>query len=586
MIRHYRHMSRAAWATRMIAGGAASMVLGCLPVGGPPAGQQLVHDRTLTCTFFTPSETESDPSFLFSTGPYRAIGNSLWQDTVTDLYAHPYGKAIATASGLTSLQAAVENLSPIALGAVGRSPETDALARLFLGTVQAQALSGVDPTQPYNLPSPYQITRYDPRAGMVGPVVSGAARFSLSRARAFVSDESSGTLLELNGSRDLGAVDDPVFVGEDFYYVAVARADKPGPPSGAKLTRIKPNDEPEVLLSSSELLSFTTVEGGRTPQLLVHQSPATSTQPNLFMLDVDTLASTPLPSDLGNGNSYFVSASASGRWLLFATTAASSDVEAFPTQRLTLVDWATGARTDLSPLLNGTIALGGSSPAEWRPGHDELWIQTDENTFKVTEPGDLVTAVPSAAGLRAAALSEANTDRYSMFTPDGQHWFLRGSDYGGPVYIASVDDPTLPPVPINPHGSTLQLYWNVGDGRLLVGASVEDDARQELFLVDPTAGTARALASGGQVVAVGRARALALLEWDGGRNSGALTLIDLESGAQTPLAEDVYIAAMDPGHFAEVRTDSDVLAPGTAIAFLSRGRFASPYDGLWVTLLP
>ena len=104
--------------------------------------------------------------------------------------------------------------------------------------------------------------------------------------------------------------------------------------------------------------------------------------------------------------------------------------------------------------------------------------------------------------------------------------------------------------------------------------------------MNPTAGTSRAVAGGGQVVAVGKTRALALLEWDGGRNSGTLTLIDLASGAQTLLAEDVYLAAVDPGHFVDVPPDADVLAPGTEIAFLSRGRFASPYDGLWVTQLP
>ena len=88
------------------------------------------------------------------------------------------------------------------------------------------------------------------------------------------------------------------------------------------------------------------------------------------------------------------------------------------------------------------------------------------------------------------------------------------------------------------------------------------------------------------MVAVGKTRALALLQWEGGRNSGALTLIDLVSGAQTLLAEDVYLATVDPGHFAAVPPDTDLLVPGTEIAFLSRGRFASPYDGLWVTRLP
>jgi hypothetical protein len=546
----------------------------------------LVHDRTLTCAFFTPSESEAAPSFLFSTAPYRAVGDmsNFSGATVTDLFAHLYGQAVATAPGLTSLQPAVENLAPIALGAVGRSPATDALARLFLVTFLEEATPDSSSVPPYDRPSPYRITRYDPRTGMVGPVMPNTVHFSPSRARVFAGDASAGTLFELQASRDVTGVNGPIFIGEDFYYVDAPPINKPGPPSGATLTRIKPNAEPEVLLTSSGWLSVDVVEGGQTPRLLVHQSPATSALPGLFMLDVDTLASTPLPSDLANAG--FLSASASGRWLLFSASAAPSSGAGFPTQTLTLVDWTTGARTDLSPSLVGAMTLSSSSPAEWRPGHDELWIQTDDGTFKITEPGDLVTAVSLAPGWGAAALQEAGTEWFSIFTRDGQHWFSRSSDASAPIYISSVDAPTSPPVQINPEGTWPKPYWSVGDGRLLVGASVEDEARQELFLVDPAAGTARALAGGGQVVAVGKTRALALLAWDGGRNCGALTLIDLASGAQTLLAEDVYLVAVDPGHLAEVPPESDVLAPGTAIAFLSRGRFASPYDGLWVTLLP
>ena len=546
-----------------------------------------MHDRTLTSAFFAPSESEADPSSLFSTGPYRyrtigdAASGSFSGVTLTELYAHPYSDSVGTAPGLASLRPAVENVAPIQLGVVGRSPASDIQGRLFLTTLQDQALPSSG-SEPYvGLPSPYGITRYDPRTGKVGPVMANALRFSPSRARVFAGDLSNGLLLDLQGSRDLTGVSDPVFVGEDFYYVAVARSDAHGPASSSTLTRIQPNAEPEALLSSSGSLSITAIQGGQTPQLLVQQSPATGPLPGLFMLDLDTLASTPLPSELGYRS--FLSASASGRWLLFVITTVSSGAEP-RTQTHTLVDWTTGARTDLSPSLVDTSGTG--SPPEWRPGHDELWIPTDNGTFKITEPGDLVTAVSMDPGLRAASLQEAGSEWFSIFTRDGQHWFSRGADYSGPVYLGWVDDPASPPVQINPQGAMANSYWDIGDGRLLAGASTEDEGRQELFLVDSAAGTTRALAGGGQVVAVGKTRALALLEWDGGRNSGTLTLIDLASGAQTLLAEDVYLAAVDPGHFADVPPDTDVLAPGTEIAFLSRGRFASPYDGLWVTQLP
>jgi len=562
------------------------MVLSCLPVGGPPAGQQLVQDRTLTTIFFTPSESEA-PSPVFSTGPYRTIGDTrLGQITLTDLYAHTYPGTGGTAPGLKSLRPTVEKIAPIQMGAVGKSPPSDILGRLFLTTLRDQSslASDSDPFSP-----PHEITRYDPQHGTVGPVMSDTIRFSPSRARVFAVDflggSNKGTLFDLEVSRDLTDVSGPVFVEEDFYYVAVARSEPYGPPSSSTLLRIKPNAEPEVLLSSSQSLSITAIRGGQTPHLLVHQSPAPSALPTgFFMLDLETLASTPIPADLKDLS--FVSASPSGRWLLFMKTAAPSSGEEIPTQTLTLFDWTTGARTDLSPPLIGAMELGATANSEWRPGHDELWIQTDKGTFKVIEPGDLVTAVPLNPGLTSRMFQRAGTGEFSIFTRDGQHWFSRSPDYDGSVYLAWVDDPTLPPLPINPQGTVANPYWEVGDGRLLVGASPDDAARQELFLVDPVLGTSRVLAGGGQVVAVGKSRALTLLAWDGGRNSGTLTLIDLASGAQTVLAEDVYVVAVDPGHSADVPPDTDILGPGTEIAFLSRGRFDSPYDGLWVTRLP
>jgi len=562
-------------------------VLGCLPVGGPPAGQQLVHDRAVTCAFFTPSESEALPSHLFSTGLYRAPESPAPNDfpglMVTELYAHPYSEGGGTAAGLTSLLPGVENVAPIQLGAVGSSPASDSLGRLFLTTLQDQfwAPSGGD-----SYSGMYGIRRYDPRTGTVGPAMGTALRFSPSRARVFVGDWTSGQLLDLQGSRALTSVNDPVFIGEDFYYVAVLRSQPLGPPSSSTLIRIKPNAEPEVLLSaSSGSLSVTAMQGTQTtPQLLVQQSPAPKPLPGFFMLDLDTLSATPLPSDLAYAN--LMSASPSGRWLLLSALLLPNTSEGPVTQTMTLVNWATGARMELSPFLNGLPELGPRSTPEWRPGRDELWIPTGDGALKVVEPGDNVTAVALPSGLGLAGLPRTGGQDFSLFMPDGQHWFLRGPNYDGPAYVGSVDHPTLPPVQLNPQGTSPHSYWDIGDGRLLVGASVEDDARQELYLVDPAAGTSRSVAGGGQLVAVGKTRALALLEWDGGRSSGTLTLIELATGEQTVLAEDVYLAAVDPGHFADVPAGTDALASGTEVAFLSRGRFASPYDGLWVTRLP
>ena len=88
------------------------------------------------------------------------------------------------------------------------------------------------------------------------------------------------------------------------------------------------------------------------------------------------------------------------------------------------------------------------------------------------------------------------------------------------------------------------------------------------------------------MVALGHTRALAHVNWENGPGTGDLCLIDLATGAQTLLAENVYAAAVDTGIHADVPAGTDALAPGTRIAFLVRNRMDSPYDGVWVAELP
>jgi hypothetical protein len=77
-----------------------------------------------------------------------------------------------------------------------------------------------------------------------------------------------------------------------------------------------------------------------------------------------------------------------------------------------------------------------------------------------------------------------------------------------------------------------------------------------------------------------------LVDWGLERSDGELTLVDMSSGARTFFAQDVYAVAVDRGKSARVPPGTDALAPGTRIAYLTRGRLESPYDGLWVAQLP
>src|SRR5581483_5033688 len=102
------------------------------------------------------------------------------------------------------------------------------------------------------------------------------------------------------------------------------------------------------------------------------------------------------------------------------------------------------------------------------------------------------------------------------------------------------------------------------------------------LLVDPATGASRLIASGGYVVAVGATRVFALLHFVAGSGTGDLTLIDLDTGRQTLVAENVAGYSLEraptgPG---------DPLAPGLRVAYLVRNRIASPWDGVWVATFP
>jgi hypothetical protein len=177
-----------------------------------------------------------------------------------------------------------------------------------------------------------------------------------------------------------------------------------------------------------------------------------------------------------------------------------------------------------------------------------------------------------------------------MFTRDGSHWFsaetrMIGNFVEGALFVGDAEDPGAPPLQLNPWGESLSALWETRDGRLLVGASpLLDPSRQDLYLVDPVTGGSRPIAGGGHLVALGQSRVLALLNWQLSSSTGDLTLVDLDTGTRTLLAEGVYGVALDPG--TDPLADADPLAPGTPIAFLVRNRLASPHDGLWVAQLP
>jgi hypothetical protein len=224
----------------------------------------------------------------------------------------------------------------------------------------------------------------------------------------------------------------------------------------------------------------------------------------------------------------------------------------------------------------------------WRPGHDELWFLSsplgppDENT-----PTDDVPlwrwrpgTDPELVSTQQRPFTPITSDATTWpFTADGRFLLTVPADFQTDkptVSLRAVDDPATALLVLNPTGTGVQDVRQLPDGRLVVSDWITDGSHADIYLVDPDAGTMRPLAQGGNVVATGATRILALLDWVATGGSGSLTLIELATGATTLLAENVHTVAVEQ----PAPAGGDVLAPGTRVAYVARNRVASPYDGL------
>jgi len=541
---------------------AAFLGSACLPTGSPPLGQQLISDRTLTGAFFAPSGGEGVASTLLASGPLRAVG--LENVPGFDLYQFPYSSVAGPQNGLAGLSPTVDSLmldegggSPAAY-----VPRTDSSGRL----IYVKAAASADMLPSY-------VARFDFSTGQedyLGLPVRKPLGFLLSssRSRVLVNDlifEPDGTISPIG---PLGP-SEPVFIEDNLFYATTVSGEIG---MAGRINRSRPDGAIESLMSSTSLVTFRPIPSDEATQLLVSWKTEAGEVPYL-LFDTQRLVSTLLPTQRGSAE--FWVASSDGHWLLFRS------VESESTTRLFLFDRTTNDNASLP-------VLGPATEAEWRPGHAQLWVPLPNDLNIVWS-----SVEESSPGAFTAATTKATFSpdgRQSMFTRDGRHWLsVDARTVGDALEIAwlvgDADKPSLPRVQLNPWGEALAALWETSDGRLLVGASpVHEDSRQDLYFVDPSTGSSRLIASGGHLVALGQTRALALLNWQLSSSTGDLTLVDLETGDKTVLAESVYDVALDPG--SGTAAEADALASGRQLAFLIRNRLASPYDGLWVARLP
>ena len=577
---------------------------GCLPVGTPPAGQHVITDRTLTGVFLSPTEQDGVPSNLLVTGPSRgfppdsryANADDYGFDSaaLADLYSASFAGVSSPAAGLAEARPVVSGFLIDYRGFTGGMIPTDSQGRLIVAKYDATYDSTYDSMADGIHIESLDVATGSPRDLGSANILPNQRFFVLSsgRTRIRTGAQGAGRLCDLDQQVCHVFGDPPdngqgtstdntfAFVGEDFYDVELL-AGTSGVPGGSlnrmrPFTTLDPLVQVEVLLSFTGTVSFQTILGDRTPQLLLSLATDAGEAP-FALLDTDSLKTSALPAE--KGQAQFVSASSDGHWLAFVTMIATGDTGQPADHRLFLYDWTTGSFAKLDSERVGQ-AIG--TYLEWRPGRSELWFSTANRGIGIWRPDSGLTTVHAALN----PYVRAPEGKSSMFTRDGRHWFSAGSDDGPTISVGSSDDPTGPLQPLNPRGTKTTSYWETRDGHLLVGAWTIDGNRKDIYLVDVDAGTSRAIASAGHLVALGHTRALALLNWETSRSTGDLELVDLASGAHTLLAENVYEVAVDRGWSAALPSEADALAPGTRVAYLTSNRLASPWDGLWLAALP
>jgi hypothetical protein len=564
----------------------ACVLAGCLPAGDSPAGRHLVHDRTLSAVFLSPSEQAGVPSHVLAAGPvfHPALAPPDAYDLLADIYRFPDASPVTTAEGLAEMVPVLEDLYFPSTEPTKYTFATDALGRLLYMKLDASVPAGEA--------NPYMLCRHDRTAAADECFLRPNLTYSLygktnprlrtqpfllspAQTQVYASYGGSGWVIGLDGGHFLDHAINAGFVGEDFYCTGSEGTEIESSGWGWNVIRIRPGAEPEMLASSTAEWGIVGVVAAPVPQLVL----ANYTDKGwaaFGMLDTETLAIRTFPTDKGDAE--FVSSSPNGQFMLFRTPVTVGTPTAPTEYRFFIFDW--GAKHTI-PIDSSVVGLGPSGDSEWRPGTSELWFWTLPVGFAIWSPERSGRVIIGNLYRHRPALGEA-----SAFTADGRHWFSQGSEPRPRIHVGSADDPTAPLVPLHPEGTVNDRYWLLDDGRLLVEAWASHQDRNDIYLVDADAGTSLALGSAGRVVTVGRDRALTLLNWIVSRSSGELTLVDYAGSARTLLAADVYAADVDRGQSANVAPGSDALAPGTRVAFLSRNRLPSRDDGLWVMELP
>jgi len=551
---------------------------GCLDPGPPPRGRHLVGGRDQENLILAPGPVGAGRRILLSEIGRDGGLVSRRLSTVDD----PGEGTLPRAPRLLldnvgeSWRQQERGVQPVCSPG-GCPPPVDAAGRLYLQHVTVV---------PYDQSSGavrerYELVRVDPRTGnqeLFGEVRS--FQMSPDRTRfAYLQEDGAGkirwTVVAPDGSRaafsDTGTVD---FIGDDLFSVD----------EDAVLLRWPADATAPVPVASG--VGFYQIYLTERGALLVLWPPISTDMGNdpdppaaVSLFDPTSGIITVLPPATASADTIVVSPS--GRYLATQKQLISMSPEGVSSStRSTLFDRDAGLEMIMQSPANP------DGPPFWRPRHDEAWFVLGGDLWRwpAGAAPTIVASVPLPLPGTPALYRQVSAQQVlSSFTPDGRFWVevRPDPDLHQPVALRWADDFAQPAVPLNPAGTGVSGLWPLDDGRMLVEAWITENRRNDFHLVDPDAGTTRAMPGTGSVVATGRARFLALLNFVSVSSSGDLTLIDYASGEHTLIAENVHDFAVDASP-----DPQDALAPGTRLVYLVRNRIASPYDGCWAVELP
>jgi hypothetical protein len=525
----------------------------CLPAGEPPRGRQLLVARDLEEVLFVepaPGAQAGIAAFRFAPHYDPDVCASFWSLFAVDEATAP--DELATERLLAD---GVEHPGPFTGYDDPSGPSyglrTDARGRLFVGWQPPTPAIREDKLR-YCPPGRGRIARIDATSGertelgrtfTLAPETGSLTR---DRTRAVFAgatgpDQTPSPEIVARDVDDLETVfsgSSPVVIGDAIYALDANTA----------LVSVQPGSPPRTVVSG--VLTFQVFTSPAGTRLLLKKADAEGTS---TLFDPATNEEIVVPPTSG-----YPLLSPSGRFIVWTITDFATDV-------------ATFSMFDTVTRQIETRTFAKAHYSYWRPGtgKDELWI--DAADFG----GKLYRWTPGAPEI-ATDLGEGHGD----FTEDGRYW-LRSSNTSTSTEARDPDNPGAPGYVITPPKARVAYVRSLPEGRLLVEANVATTDRYDILVVDPVARTSRPIASGGHVLVVGRTRVLAQLKWIATGRSGELSLVDLETGATTVLAENAYRWAVEPPPPGE-----DPLAPGLRVLAVVRNRVASPYDGLWLSRLP